>query len=148
MAAPLSNAGLSTVRPGTLRPILREATASSRWCVPACSMVALRPHRRMQRARAVNREGAARVAVPFYRARPRTLSCRRGKGDTMATYAMLSHWTDRGIQDIKNVGGRIDAFKKTARSVGVEVRDCYMTLGEYDTLTLVQAPDDEAIAKL
>ena len=66
----------------------------------------------------------------------------------MATYAFLSHWTDRGIQDIKNVGTRIESFKKTARACGCEVRECYMALGEYDTMSLVQAPDDEAIAKL
>jgi uncharacterized protein with GYD domain len=66
----------------------------------------------------------------------------------MATYAMLSRWTDRGIQDVKNVGARIEAFKKTARACGAEVRECYMALGEYDTMSLVQAPDDEAIARL
>jgi len=66
----------------------------------------------------------------------------------MASYAMLSRWTDRGIQDIKNVGTRIEAFKKTARTCGAEVRECYFILGKYDTLSLVQAPDDESICKL
>ena len=66
----------------------------------------------------------------------------------MASYAMLSRWTDQGIQDIKNVGARIEAFKKSARACGAEVRECYLILGKYDTLSLVQAPDDEAIAKL
>ena len=66
----------------------------------------------------------------------------------MASYAMLSTWTDRGIQDIKNVGARIEAFKNTARTCGAEVRECYFILGKYDTLSLVQAPDDESICKL
>jgi uncharacterized protein with GYD domain len=61
---------------------------------------------------------------------------------------MLSRWTDRGIQDIKNVPARIEAFKKMAKACGAEVRECYMALGKFDTMSLVQAPDDEAMAKL
>jgi uncharacterized protein with GYD domain len=66
----------------------------------------------------------------------------------MATYAMLSRWTDRGIEDIKNVTARIEAFKKMAGSCGAEVRETYVALGEFDTISLVQAPDDESMAKL
>ena len=66
----------------------------------------------------------------------------------MVSYAMFLRWTDRGIQDIKNVGARIEAFKKTARACGAEVRECYMILSKYNTLSLVQAPNDESIAKL
>jgi uncharacterized protein with GYD domain len=61
---------------------------------------------------------------------------------------MLSCWTDRGVQNIKDVPARLDAFKKTARACGAEVREVYMALGHYDTISLVQAPDDEAAAKL
>jgi uncharacterized protein with GYD domain len=66
----------------------------------------------------------------------------------MATYAMLSHWTERGIQNVKDAPGRIDAFKKTAKACGAEVREVYLALGRYDTISLVQAPDDETMTKL
>jgi uncharacterized protein with GYD domain len=66
----------------------------------------------------------------------------------MGTYMMLSRWTDRGITNVKDAPARIDAFKKTASAVGGEVREVYLALGKYDTVSLISAPDDEAVAKL
>lgn len=66
----------------------------------------------------------------------------------MATYAMLTHWTDRGAQHVKELPARLDWFKKTARACGTEVREVYLALGPFDTLSLVQAPDDEAATRL
>jgi uncharacterized protein with GYD domain len=66
----------------------------------------------------------------------------------MATFLMLSRWSDKGIQNIKDSPARIDAFKKQARTLGCEVREVYCAMGRYDTVSLVSAPDDETMARV
>jgi uncharacterized protein with GYD domain len=66
----------------------------------------------------------------------------------MATYLLLSRYTDQGVKSIKDSPARIENFKKSARGVGAEVREVYLALGEYDTVSLISAPDDESMCKL
>ena len=65
----------------------------------------------------------------------------------MATYLVLSHWTEQGIKDVKESPRRLDAGRELARTFGVEVTDFYMTLGAYDMIARLEAPSDEAVAK-
>src|SRR5262245_20434534 len=66
----------------------------------------------------------------------------------MVMFVVLSCWTDRGFQHVKESPARIESFKKQVRSFGGEVREVYVTLGRYDTLSLVSAFDDEVMAKI
>jgi uncharacterized protein with GYD domain len=66
----------------------------------------------------------------------------------MATYLLLCRYTDQGVKNIKDSPARIESFKKSARGVGAEVREVYLSMGPYDTISLVSAPDDEAMCKL
>jgi uncharacterized protein with GYD domain len=66
----------------------------------------------------------------------------------MATYLLLARWTDQGVKNIKESPARIESFKKSARSVGAEIREVYVALGHYDTVSLVSAPDDDSMCKL
>jgi uncharacterized protein with GYD domain len=66
----------------------------------------------------------------------------------MATYAMLARWSDKGIEAVKDAPARIESFKKTARTLGGEVREVYCALGRYDTVSLFSAPDDDTAAKI
>src|SRR5690349_14710835 len=66
----------------------------------------------------------------------------------MATFMMLSRFTDRGMQDVKQAPERIEAFKKSARALGAEVREVYLAVGAYDTISLISAPDDETMCKI
>jgi uncharacterized protein with GYD domain len=65
----------------------------------------------------------------------------------MATYLVLSNWTEQGIKDVKESSRRLDAGRELARTFGVEVNDFYMTLGAYDMVARLEAPNDEAVAK-
>jgi uncharacterized protein with GYD domain len=65
----------------------------------------------------------------------------------MATYLVLSHWTEQGIKDVKESPRRLDAGRALARTFGVEITDFYMTMGEYDMVARLEAPSDEAVAK-
>jgi len=66
----------------------------------------------------------------------------------MATYIMLSRWTEQGIRDIKTLGARVDAFRQLVRSMGGEMKEFYALVGQYDTVAIVEAPNDEAMAKM
>ena len=65
----------------------------------------------------------------------------------MATYIILFRLTQQGIQNIKESPARIDAAKRTFQTMGAEVKEFYSVMGRYDTVFVVEAPDDETIAK-
>lgn len=66
----------------------------------------------------------------------------------MATYVLLTKLTDQGARNIKDLPARMEAFKKSAPKFGAEVREAFLAIGPYDTLSLVSAPDDESVCKL
>jgi uncharacterized protein with GYD domain len=66
----------------------------------------------------------------------------------MATYIVMINYTDKGIQTIKDSPSRLARSKDEARSFGCEVKSFYLTMGTYDIIEIVEAPDDESIAKL
>lgn len=65
----------------------------------------------------------------------------------MATYIMLFSFTQKGIEYIKESPARVKAAKNLFRDLGAEVKAFYMVLGQYDTVFIVEAPDDETVAK-
>ena len=65
----------------------------------------------------------------------------------MAKYILLVNWTDQGIKTVKDSPKRLDAGKALAKKFGCEVAKFYMTIGAYDQLAVVEAPDDETLAK-
>jgi uncharacterized protein with GYD domain len=66
----------------------------------------------------------------------------------MATYIVLAHFTDQGIRAVHDSPKRADAFKATAEKVGASVKELYWTLGNYDVVAIVEAPDVETITAL
>jgi uncharacterized protein with GYD domain len=66
----------------------------------------------------------------------------------MATYIMLANWTDQGIRNVQDTTKRAEIFKQLAKDAGVEVKDIYWTLGQYDIVVLAEAPDDTATITL
>ncbi len=65
----------------------------------------------------------------------------------MATYILLSRFTEQGLQTIKDGPARLEAAKKTLRRLGAELKDFYLTVGQYDAVAVVEAPDDETVAR-
>jgi uncharacterized protein with GYD domain len=57
----------------------------------------------------------------------------------MPTYVMLTNLTSEGVQTLKNNPSRIQE---------VTVKDQWATLGQYDFITIVEAPDDQTMAKV
>lgn len=61
----------------------------------------------------------------------------------MATYIALSSFTDQGVRSVKDSPKRADAVKKAAKKLGVNMTQIYWTLGHYDLVAIIDAPDDE-----
>ncbi len=63
----------------------------------------------------------------------------------MATYILLSNFTDQGIRSVKETTKRAEAFRETARKLGASVKEIYWTLGKYDVIAILEAPDVAAV---
>jgi uncharacterized protein with GYD domain len=66
----------------------------------------------------------------------------------MPIYIMLSTLTDEGRKTIKKHPERIEEVNREIESMGSKVLAQYAVLGEYDFLNILEAPTNEAIAKL
>ena len=66
----------------------------------------------------------------------------------MPTYIMLTKLTPEGVQTIKNNPARIRQVNEEVESLGATVRAQWATLGEYDFVNVIEAPDAETIARV
>lgn len=66
----------------------------------------------------------------------------------MATYILLSSLTDEGAQTIKKHPGRIREVNQEVERLGVKIIDQYALLGPYDFVTIVEAPNNTAVARV
>jgi uncharacterized protein with GYD domain len=66
----------------------------------------------------------------------------------MARYILLMNWTDQGIKNVRESPGRLDAGRALAKKLGCEIREFYMTIGASDMVVIVDAPDDDTMAKM
>jgi len=64
----------------------------------------------------------------------------------MATFVVLFNWTEQGIKSYKDSPKRVDAANKSWEDLGVRVVDIYWTIGPYDLVGVVDAPDPESLA--
>lgn len=66
----------------------------------------------------------------------------------MPTYIMLTRLTSDGVKTIKDNPSRVQEVNKEVEQIGVKVLNQWATLGEYDFVTVVEAPDEKTMAKL
>lgn len=65
----------------------------------------------------------------------------------MAKYISLVKYTAKGIENIKESPNRLDAFKNLCESMNAKVEGFYLTMGRYDIILIVDAPNPETAAK-
>ncbi|NLT23201.1 MAG: GYD domain-containing protein [Syntrophorhabdus sp.] len=66
----------------------------------------------------------------------------------MPIYIMISTLTDEGRKTIKKHPERIEEVNREIESMGAKVLAQYAILGQYDFLNILEAPNNEAIAKV
>jgi uncharacterized protein with GYD domain len=66
----------------------------------------------------------------------------------MPAYVVLGNWTDQGIRNVKDTAKREDAFRELCGKFGAQVKDVYRTMGRYDIVAIVDAPNDGAMSAI
>jgi uncharacterized protein with GYD domain len=64
----------------------------------------------------------------------------------MPTYIALLTWTGQGVKNVKDSPSRLDAGREAFKKFGVTINDTYLTMGAYDLVCIIEAPDDETFA--
>jgi uncharacterized protein with GYD domain len=65
----------------------------------------------------------------------------------MATYILLSKFTEQGVKHVKESPARVAALREEWRGLGVEIKSFYLLMGRYDTLIVAEAPDSATFAR-
>ena len=63
----------------------------------------------------------------------------------MPTFITTVHFTEQGIKAVRDTCHRADAFKATAKKMGVKVNSLYWTLGAFDGVMVCEAADEETV---
>ena len=66
----------------------------------------------------------------------------------MPTFVMLSTLTPEGVQTLKNNPSRIREVNKEVEQLGVKVLAQWATLGQYDFVSVVEAPDEKVMSRV
>ena len=66
----------------------------------------------------------------------------------MQTYIWLVKFTDQGIRNVKETTKRAKSFKEMAEKKGVKVKEILWTMGRFDLVLVIDAPNDETISSL
>ena len=62
----------------------------------------------------------------------------------MPTYITLMNWTDEGVRTASETVERRDKADELAARYGARIEQVYWTVGPYDIVTILDAPDDES----
>lgn len=65
----------------------------------------------------------------------------------MAHFILLTKLTSDGVKTIKNNPTRITEVNTEMEQIGLKVHHQWATLGEYDFISVIEAPDAETMAK-
>ena len=66
----------------------------------------------------------------------------------MVAFVRLHKLTSKGAADIRDFKKGLAEFRKLQEEMGVKIITSYACLGEYDFVSIIDAPDDEAAFKL
>jgi uncharacterized protein with GYD domain len=66
----------------------------------------------------------------------------------MPTYIMLTTLNPDGVQTIKNNPARIKEVNKEVEQLGATVKAQWATLGQFDFINVIEAPDERTIARV
>lgn len=64
----------------------------------------------------------------------------------MAMYVSLLQFTDQGIRSVKDTTKRAAAATAEAEKMGAKITQALWTMGAYDLVLLIDAPDDATIS--
>jgi uncharacterized protein with GYD domain len=57
---------------------------------------------------------------------------------------VLTNWTEQGARNAKDTVQRADQARQAFEALGGRLEATYWTMGAYDSISIVEAPDDES----
>jgi uncharacterized protein with GYD domain len=63
-------------------------------------------------------------------------------------YLMLTTLTEKGVQTLNSNPGRLREVNRDIEELGAKIVHQWASIGEYDFVNIVEAPDDVTLAKL
>lgn len=66
----------------------------------------------------------------------------------MPTFVMLTNLTADGVKTLKNNPGRVAEVNREVEALGAKVIAQYTTLGQYDFVSVIEAPSEEHMARV
>jgi uncharacterized protein with GYD domain len=93
----------------------------------------------------IGRERPPETATVPSRRRPDAVA---GNNSGMPTYIMLSTLTPEGVQTVKNNPSRIREVNQEVEQLGATVKAQWATLGHFDFVNIVEAPDEKTMARV
>ncbi len=65
----------------------------------------------------------------------------------MPRYIQLYNWTDQGVRNAKESPNRIRQAAQSLEQLGGKLIEISLTMGEYDLIGVLEAPNDEVVAR-
>ncbi|VVB87623.1 GYD domain protein [uncultured archaeon] len=65
----------------------------------------------------------------------------------MGKYIIISNLTDEGAKTLKKNPERVKEVNSELKNMGIDVLDQYAVLGNFDFLTIVEADDENMVAR-
>ena len=66
----------------------------------------------------------------------------------MPTYVILMNWTDQGARTDRDAVRRREQADALAEKYGARIEQAYWTMGHYDVVAVIEAPDDESVSAM
>jgi uncharacterized protein with GYD domain len=63
----------------------------------------------------------------------------------MPHFVTLMNWTEQGVKTFKDSVDRSEAARASLAEQGVTLKDVYWTIGPYDLVCILEAPDPESL---
>jgi hypothetical protein len=63
----------------------------------------------------------------------------------MPRYVLLVDWTEQGLQAVDHTVDRLEEGRKITETIGCEIEHVWWTQGSHDMVSVVHAPDEEAM---
>jgi uncharacterized protein with GYD domain len=66
----------------------------------------------------------------------------------LPSYILLLNYTDAGLRNIKYLPQHVSAIRQAVESAGGRLPSIYLTMGQYDMIAVLEAPNDQVCASI
>jgi uncharacterized protein with GYD domain len=65
----------------------------------------------------------------------------------MPTFIIAMNWTEQGIRNLKEAPKRAATAREIGKKLGVDMKQLYLTNGEFDLVSIVESANGDNVAK-